>query len=219
MMTNKELFNTVISRLETESFLSGFKFRKRDSTFIWQNHGLRRFIELDHWNKNGLFIIYPIYMVRFDILLKWFEPYSFKSLQDQRNNPSVGFSGKMLERQDNFTITEADFDRHYFKLRDTLAECSEMVFSSYNSLQDMFYHEIIPLLKGKKTLPDVGADWAFRYLTLTRIVSPQDYPVVKELVLSRMYQMAERHEPNIIEYIPRLDEIIQTMESCFPHVR
>lgn len=62
MMTNKELFNTVISRLETESFLSGFKFRKRDSTFIWQNHGLRRFIELDHWNKNGLFIIYPIYI-------------------------------------------------------------------------------------------------------------------------------------------------------------
>lgn len=150
MMTNKELFNTVISRLETESFLSGFKFRKRDSTFIWQNHGLRRFIELDHWNKNGLLIINPIYMVRFDILLKWFEPYSFKSLQDQRDNPSVGFSGKMLERQDNFTISEADFDRHYFKLRDTLAECSEMVFSSYNSLQDMFYHEIIPLLKEKK---------------------------------------------------------------------
>lgn len=61
MMTNKELFNTVISRLETESFLSGFKFRKRDSTFIWQNHELRRFIELDHWNKNGLLIINPIY--------------------------------------------------------------------------------------------------------------------------------------------------------------
>lgn len=52
-------------------------------------------------------------MVRFDILLKWFESYSFKSLQDQRDNPSVGFSGKMLERQDNFTITEADFNRHY----------------------------------------------------------------------------------------------------------
>ena len=60
-----------------------------------------------------MIIIYPIYMVRFDILLKWFERYSFKSLQDQRDNSSVNFSGKMLERQDNFTITEADFNRHY----------------------------------------------------------------------------------------------------------
>lgn len=60
MMKNKELFNTVVSRLETESFLSGFKFRKRDSTFMWQNHGLRRFIELDHWNKTDClsFILY-----------------------------------------------------------------------------------------------------------------------------------------------------------------
>lgn len=216
-MTNQEIFSAVVEHLKAEPFLDGFKFRKRDSSFIWQKDGLRRFIELDHWNENGLLIIYPIYMVRFDILLKWFEAYSFKSLQDQRDNPSVAFSGEMLERQDKFTITENDFERDYLRFRATLIECSDIVFSSYTSLHDMFIHEIVPILKGKCALPDVGADWAFRYLTLTRIVSPKDYPIVKELVISQIHKMAERYEPNVIEYVPRLDEIVQTMESCFPN--
>ncbi|WP_285828251.1 hypothetical protein, partial [Bacteroides acidifaciens] len=86
-MTNKELFLTIVERLKTEPFLKGFKFRKRDSSFIKQEGGLRRHIELDHWSKEGVLIIYPIYMVRFDVLLKWFEQYSFKSLQTQRDIP------------------------------------------------------------------------------------------------------------------------------------
>jgi len=28
--------------------------------------------------------------------------------------------------------------------------------------------------------------------------------------------MAERHEPNIMDYFPRLDEIISVMEQTFP---
>ena len=106
-MTNKELFLTIVERLKTEPFLKGFKFRKRDSSFIKQEGGLRRHIELDHWSKEGVLIIYPIYMVRFDVLLKWFEPYNVKSPQDQQDNPSVGFTGNMLGRQDKFTISEA----------------------------------------------------------------------------------------------------------------
>lgn len=98
----------------------------------------------------------------------------------------------------------------------TLADCSGIVFQSYTSLHDMFEHEIIPRLEGKRALPDVGADWAFEYLTLTRIESPEDYPAVKELVLAQVHKMAERHEPNIMDYFPRLDEIISVMEQTFP---
>lgn len=215
-MTNKELFLTVVERLKTESFLKGFKFRKRDSSFIKQEGGLRRHIELDHWSKEGVLIIYPIYMVRFDVLLKWFEPYNVKSPQDQQDNPSVGFTGNMLGRQDKFTISEANLECEYSKLCSTLADCSGIVFQSYTSLHDMFEHEIIPRLEGKRALPDVGADWAFEYLTLTRIESPEDYPAVKELVLAQVHKMAERHEPNIMDYFPRLDEIISVMEQTFP---
>ena len=100
-------------------------------------------------------------------------------------------------------------------LRDSLAECTDMVFLAYTSLQDMYNHEIIPLLEGRKELPDVGADWVFRNLTLTRIVSPDDYERVKELILAQVRFMAGRNEPNIIEYMPRLDEIISAMERRF----
>ena len=215
-MTNKELFLTVVDRLKAELFLNGFKFRKRDYSFIQQEQGLRRHIELDHWTTDGVLIVYPIYMVRFDILLKWFEPYNVKSRQDRQDNPSVGFTGNMLGRQDKFMISEANLERDYSKLCGTLADCSGIVFQSYTSLRDMFDREIIPRLEGKRALPDVGADWAFKYLTLTRIVSPEDYPAVKELVLAQVQKMANRHEPNVIDYFSRLDEIISVMEQTFP---
>ena len=214
-MTNTSIFNAVIERLKNESFLTGFKFRKRDSSFLKQDGDLRQSIELDHWSKYGLLIIYPIYGVRFDILLKWFEVYSLKTLQAQRDTPSVDFTGNMLHKNDKFAITEDDFEQRYITLRDLLEECTNMVFSAYTSLQNMYNLEIIPLLDGKKQLPDVGADWVFRNLTLTWIVSPYDYEKVKALILSQVRFMARRNEPNIIEYIPRLDEIISTMEKKF----
>lgn len=215
-MTNRELFLTVVERLKAEPFLKGFKFRKRDYSFIQQVEGLRRHIEWDHWTKGGVLIVYPIYMVRFDILLKWFEPYNVKSRQTQQDNPSVGFTGNMLGRRDKFTISEANLECDYSKLCVTLADCSGIVFQAYTSLRDMFDREIIPRLEGKRALPDVGADWAFKYLTLTRIVSPEDYPAVKELVLAQVQKMANRHEPNVIDYFSRLDEIISVMEQTFP---
>lgn len=214
-MTNGEIFQLILERLKAEPFLNGFKFRKRDSSFLKQDGDLRQSIELDHWSKQEGLIIYPIYGVRFEILLKWFEQYSFKSLQTQRDIPSVDFTGNMLGKKDKFVITENSFERDYAILRDSLAECSSIVFSAYTSLKDMYNLEIIPLLEGKKQLPDIGADWVFRNLTLTRIVSPNDYERVKELILAQVHFMAGRDEPNIIEYMTRMDEIIANMESQF----
>ena len=214
-MTNGEIFQLTLERLKAEPFLNGFKFRKRDSSFLKQDGDLRQSIELDHWSKQEGLIIYPIYGVRFEILLKWFEQYSFKSLQTQRDIPSVVFTGNMLGKKDKFVITENSFERDYATLRDSLAECSSIVFSAYTSLKDMYNLEIIPLLEGKKQLPDIGADWVFRNLTLTRIVSPNDYERVKELILAQVHFMEGRNEPNIIEYMTRIDEIIANMESQF----
>lgn len=214
-MTNGEIFKLIVERLKAEPFLNSFKFRKRDSSFLKQDGDLRQSIELDHWSEQEGLIIYPIYGVYFEILLKWFEQYSFKSLQTQRDIPSVDFTGDMLGKKDKFVITENSFERDYATFRDSLAECGNIVFSAYTSLKDMYNLEIIPLLEGKKQLPDIGADWVFRNLTLTRIVSPNDYERVKELILAQVRFMVGRNEPNIIEYMPRMDEIIANMESRF----
>ena len=132
-MTNGEIFQLTLERLKAEPFLNGCKFRKRDSSFLKQDGDLRQSIELDHWSKQEGLIIYPIYGVRFEILLKWFEQYSFKSLQTQRDIPSVDFTGNMLGKKDKFVITENSFERDYATLRDSLAECSCIVFSAYTS--------------------------------------------------------------------------------------
>jgi len=71
-------------------------------------------------------------------------------------------------------------------------------------------------LEGKQQLPDIGADWAFEYLTLTRIISPKDYEIVKDVIIKQIEWMNKRQEPNIVEYYPRLEEIIDSMEQQFP---
>lgn len=155
-------------------------------------------------------------MVRFDLLKKWFEAYSFKTLRGQRDNPSVGFSGNMLERQDKFIFTESTIDTEYCKLCDTIKECAEIVFSHYANLRNMYDRRIVPILEGKQQLPDIGADWAFEYLTLARIISPKDYEIVKDIIIRQIEWMNKRQEPNIVEYYPRLEEIIDSMEQQYP---
>lgn len=215
-MKASHIFTYIIERLKSEDFLMDFKFRKRDNCFIWHENGIGSMIELDHWIRDNMLTIYPIYIVRFDILKKWFEAYSFKTLRDQRDNPSVGFSGNMLERQDKFIFTESTIDTEYCKLCDTIKECAEIVFSHYANLQNMYDRRIVPILEGKQQLPDIGADWAFEYLTLTRIISPKDYEIVKDVIIKQIEWMNKRQEPNIVEYYPRLEEIIDSMEQQFP---
>ena len=74
------IFNEIINDLIQFDFFSGYKFRKRDSSFFFKTKGGKQIIELDHWTdaaKSSL-VIYPIYGVRFDILSKWFEKFSVK---------------------------------------------------------------------------------------------------------------------------------------------
>lgn len=79
-----------------------------------------------------------------------------------------------LERLDKFIFTESSIDKEYYELCGTIKECAEIVFSHYANLQNMYEYRIVPILESKQQLPDVGADWAFEYLTLTRIISPKD---------------------------------------------
>ena len=92
------IFDKIIKDLLNLDFFSEYKFRKRDSSFLLKTKGGKQFIEMDHWidEATSSLVIYPIYGVRFDILSKWFEKFSMKNLQDQRDGASIDFSGDML---------------------------------------------------------------------------------------------------------------------------
>ena len=138
---------------------------------------------------NRAIVIYPIYGVRFDVLSKWFENFSVKNIQDQRDRPSIAFTGNMLSMQDKF----------YFRL-------------DYSSLDKLYNKTILPILNGKANLPDVGADWIFIDLALCKLVNPTNFDKLKQIILSHVKIMYERKEPNILDYYDQLEHIFHYLE-------
>lgn len=215
-MTN--LFDDIIRDLmEKESFVE-YKFRKRDSTFLLKSGGKRQSIELDHWidHSTSSLVIYAVYGVRFDILHKWFEKFSFNTLQDQRDWTSVAFCGNMLGQQDefHFKLNEKSYKRDFENMLTTLIRCSDYVFSTYSSLTDFYINDIQPILDGEAELPDVGANWVFIDLTLCKLVRPDNYHRLKRILLDQVEFMYNRGEPNIKEYYDQLDKILFYLENA-----
>ena len=212
----QNLFNLILSELTTDRFFNDFKFRKRDSSFIRKTDYGKNIIMLDHWNVDlESMVIYPQYLVRFDVLRKWFEKFSFKSLKDQRDCVYVGFTGEMLGSQDKFRFLydKTNLKSQSMKLRECLKKDGDAVFNAYSSLENAYEIEITPILKGSKCLPDIGADWFFENLTLCKIVSPEDYEKLKEIQLKQAKLMYERGEPNISAYYTKLPEILSYLEG------
>ena len=214
----KTYFDRLASELLEDPYFQKFKFRKRDSSLILKTKYGMQFIELNHWNYwNLTLVIHPQYLVRFDVLNKWFEKYSFKTLKDQRDGCYVGFTGYMLERQDSFEFSynesEVQYRNKLQKLKECIIECSEFVFEEYSTLEKSYQKEVVPILDGRKTLPNVGADWFFENLTLCLIVQPENYEALKKIQLKHAEIMYKRGEPNISAYYERLPEILAYLES------
>lgn len=133
------IFDKIIKDLLQLNFFSEYKFRKRDSSFLLKTKGGKQFIEMDHWidEATSSLVIYPIYGVRFDILSKWFEKFSVKNLQDQRDGASIDFSGEMLSIQDEF----------YFNLNGENMQPILMNYKQkFKSVQNMSFQNIRHLI-------------------------------------------------------------------------
>ncbi|MBP5482375.1 MAG: hypothetical protein J6Y22_11575 [Paludibacteraceae bacterium] len=215
-MSSKELLEKITTLLSTEEFFRDFKFRKSDRSFISKNDGFRKDVQLQCAYYGNVIHLHPIYTVKFDILLNWFKKYNFRTLQDQRDDYSFGFSSSMLGKKSSdyeFSLDGKDFDSKFEFFKKELFECSNWVFTNYATLDLAYQHEIIPLLNGDKEMPDGGIEWAFEDLTLCRIVSPQNYGAFKKKVLERIEFLHSRNEPNLAHYYDKLDEIIAYMEG------
>lgn len=159
-------------------------------------------------------VIYPIYGVRFDILSKWFEKFSMKNLQDQRDGASIDFSGDMLSMQDKFyfNLNGEKYATDFNELQAKVQKCAEYVFSEYSSLDKLYNKTILPILNGEVSLPDVGADWIFIDLALCKIVNPSNFHKLKQIILSHVRKMYMCKEPNILYYYDNLEDILQHLE-------
>ena len=87
------------------------------------------------------------------------------------------------------------------------------IATQYTTLNDYYYKIVVPEITGEKELPNVGADWLFRYLTSGFLVDRDNYPILKKKILERVEWMYGRNEPNVKLYYDRMDEIISYMEN------
>jgi len=216
---NKATENIAAYLLE-DVFFENFKLRKKDTSLIRKLSSGFEKVELQNWadtnRSSGAkeLVVRPVYSKRFDVLHKWFERFSFKSLSDQRDAYSIGFEGVMLGKKNeyHFPISEK-FCPEWQVFRNEIVANARSVFNKYTCLADMYKYLVFPSIQGDKLLPDVGADWVFEYLLLTRIVDEKNYGKAKNVILDRVEEMNNRGEPNIERYYAELDKILPHLEN------
>lgn len=211
-------FDKIVSELQSDTYFQKFKFRKRDGSFrLKTNYGVQS-IELRHWNYGNLSLeIQPQYHIRFDILSKWFEKFSYRTITSQRDDSQIGFDGQMLGRQNLFDFEYYDSSTKYhneiINLKKTIKDCSTEVFDKYSTLEKCYNNIIIPMLNNGKKLPGIGVEWLFESLTLCKILHPENYDKLKHILLKHAEHMMTYKEPNMSMYYDKLNEILSYLEN------
>ena len=206
----------IIKDIKSDVFFKDYKYKRalfdfflmRDDSFLSIVIGHKR-----DW-LNDAIVISPVFGKQFFILTRWFEKFSFKTLQDQRTNDNVAFSNKNFGLDDiSFKYDLSDYDEKIQYLIKVIKELVTRFDQDYATLEDFYNRDVVPKLDGIQQFKTFGADWIFQYLTLGHLVDPDRYPELKAKLLEHVEWMHSRKEPNVARYYDRLDEIISYMEN------
>lgn len=213
-MTSK-LFETIISDIKEDPFFSEYKYKKSENMLYLRDAERTLSIEFEHWKDYDECTIYITYGCRFEILTKWFEKFSFKTLRDQRNNPNVIYDNTDFGRDEHiyFDYNFSDYEEKMHIMLPMIKENMALFVKKYSSLDNYYKEDVLPVITGDKELPSVGADWIFIYLTLGFLVDKGNYSRLKEIILKRVECMHSLGEPNVEHYYDKMDEILMYMEN------
>src|SRR6185436_13197432 len=138
--------NDILPRLQNEDNFLKFKFIKSQTAFRqktdfgFYNIEIYSHKSYDLNRDQPALEIHPVYGVRFDLVTKWYEKFSFKSLSDQRNNSTVGADGKTLDTVDKFYFLDSrtELDNEFSIFCSSISNISTDYFSKYKTLDDYF---------------------------------------------------------------------------------
>ncbi len=222
-MNTKELLDRVFFRLKEEDYLRNFKFKRNKSEFVhlkedkFYKIGIEHYDTVESHDNPRLGLNLCLYFAnRYDILHNWFEKYSMLSVEILRYESSFSYTPKNLGLDDMnfFSFDGNDFETAYDSFLNEIITGADYFFNRVNSLKKCYENYIVPAIEsGSSVLPDEGSQWVLKYLALTRIVSPKNYPLLKSLILERVDYMIKRNEPNIILYKDTMPEICAFLES------
>lgn len=213
----RNLFKEIVEDIQTDEYFCNYRFQKSENTLYLRTGNEFVALELQHWRdqQDNSCVINPIYGKHFDVLVKWFEKFSFKPLDIQRINPNVMYDNTDFndDRLITFKYDFSDYDEKIKMFLPMIRNNISLFASRYSTLEDYYNEDIVPILLGKRNFPDVGADWVFIYLTLVYLVDKKVYPYFKKRIMAHADWMQSRNEPNIEYYYDRMDEIITYMEN------
>lgn len=200
--------------LEDECF-NDFKFRKSDCSFSAKKNGILKRVIFEEWVENDTLIVKPYYIVRIDKLHKWYEPYHFKDVKDQRSGWTAVYSGNSFGELDNYLLKEPDFNEMIDTMKSDVVRIFKTVFQEYCSIEGYYEKQVNPILNNRELLPDVGVDWALKYLAVTKLVAPKEYKEIESIILKRLDLLRNNGEPNIQELSPKIPKILEVLANEF----
>lgn len=211
-------FDKIICDLKKDSFFRDFKFHKRNSAFYKESKGIKFIIQIGHWQDfpPSALIIYPTYSVRYNILHRWFEKFSVRNISDLRKDITFGLDGLMLSVQQNFYVDPkgTNYHKELEVLSNAIKRNANIVFHKYNTLSALYEEMVTPILEGNRELKNHGSDWIFVLLALCKLVRPDYYPKLKEILVKHIENMYKRGEPNIVKIYDNLNDMFEFLESA-----
>ena len=209
----------MVSKYLGEPLFEGFAVRKSDCCLIQKNALGYRKVVFDRYvsfDRNELALeITPTYAVRYNILHKWIEKYSVRTLKDQRGDGSVSFTGDMLGRTEcfYFPLSGKDFYKDSQLLKREVFRNAEYVFSQFGTLKKFYENHVQLHIANKCKFFSQDIDWGIEMLIATRLIAPEDYEKNKQVIMNRFEEINALKDPNIEFYYDRLPEIIADMEQ------
>jgi|GEM_PF-5199287 len=218
-MNKKELTEILKTRLPLEEIFRDYQWNSGLSALLHKEKDGFRKIAFQIHNTADLdrqisaVEVLVLYQRRFDLLHNWFDKFSFRKKNDLKYTSSIVFDGRDMELENSFFFAEdgSDFEERYQTLRNTLVAGSERFLKQFQSLEDVYRHEVAPMFEMDYRLPLTGSEWLFRALLMTHLFNPAAFPAFKNRLEAHAKLMNDQGEPNMIEYYPRFDEIMEEL--------
>ncbi len=215
----QQLIERLIERMKKDPYFDDFVYLKSQYTFRrkfswgWQK------IYIDSCNGFSAWEISATYLVRFNILHEWFEPFDYRDKPIQRT-----FHSKITEGSDfgheNYFLFWWDYSNYKKEskiLIDNIITDSKKTFERYKSIEDIYIEEVLPVFNGQKDNPlTFYANRFFEWLAATKLVAPEKYQELKEILLVPMQYLIERDNPSMSNYAPHLDDIFKALDNLKP---
>lgn len=216
LFSNVQLRKRILGCLQKESFLKEYSINLKDNS-LYKQDGLGWFrisianswtsVDIDRGYRFSLCIA-PGYSRRFNVLHKWFEPFSKNSIKEQRKSASVMMASNVGKGFYDFLRSGDDFEKDFEALNSIIHDEFGAFWSNNLSLDDYYQAVILPGIQGKKELRKDTVFWVFQWLMATRIVASDSYVTTKRVLTDYLY-----NSPFPISKI-----FMSNYEECYPAI-